>query len=109
MVSFFSRYCGPLAWAALAAVSSGSPAPLVVLPPSRALDDLALRRALDETIQTRHLERRMSADFGMDKTWQNEMLFSGYVHVYIGRWLHMYICTGTYRYLVCRYWYTYGI
>ncbi len=75
---FFSSLCGPLAWAALAAVCAASPTPLdVSSKPARDEEQLAVREALAETIRSPHLEKRLSADFSMDRSWQDEVLFSG--------------------------------
>ncbi len=59
---------------ALAAVCVGSPAPINA-PLNRPANDLVLRAALDTT----HLEKRLSADFSMDRAWKDETLFAGYV------------------------------
>ena len=71
----FSRF-GPLAWVAvLASVACGSPTPLA-LTLARPQTDLAVRGAMD--LAEHHLEKRLSADFSLDKAWNNEVLFAGY-------------------------------
>jgi len=74
---FFSRYYPAAAVAAWAAVTAASPTPLD-LPLNQPQNDLVLREAMEATIHTPHLEKRLSADFSMDKEWKNEVLFSGY-------------------------------
>ncbi|KAJ9154994.1 hypothetical protein NKR23_g2213 [Pleurostoma richardsiae] len=70
----FSRF-SPAAWAALlASTARGSPMPLD-LPLGRPQTDLAVRGAMD--MADHHLEKRLSADFSLDHSWDNEVLFSG--------------------------------
>ena len=70
----FSRF-NPLTLAAvLASVVNGSPTPLD-LTLARPQTDLAVRGAMD--LAEHHLEKRLSADFSLDKAWNNEVLFSG--------------------------------
>ncbi len=76
---FFSRYA-PVAGAALAALCAASPMPMPVdnvlaLAPSR--NELAIREAMDRTIHTPYLEKRLDTEFSMEKTWTNDVLFAG--------------------------------
>lgn len=68
-----------LGLAALGAVlgvsASPVPADLIVPGPRH---ELLVREALD-SFQDFHLEKRMSADFSLDHSWKNHVLFSGYV------------------------------
>jgi len=74
----FSRF-SPAAWAALlASTARGSPMPLD-LPLGRPQTDLAVRGAMG--MADHHLEKRLSADFSLDHSWDNEVLFSGLVAV----------------------------
>ncbi len=69
----------PVVWAAaMAALCSGSPMPLDV-PVAHSQNELVVREAMEAAIHTPHLEKRLSADFSMEKTWSNEVLFAGYV------------------------------
>jgi len=74
----FSRY-GP--WTGLAALVGRAAAGVVpmdlAVPLNQAASELAVREALAATVRTTHLEKRLSADFPMEKTWKNEVLFSG--------------------------------
>jgi hypothetical protein len=73
---YFSR-CGPLVWAALGAVCRASPV-VYDVPLNDAGGELMVREAIARTVRTPHLEKRLSADFSMEKSWNNEVLFSGY-------------------------------
>lgn len=59
----------------LASVATASPTPVDVSV-GKPINDLHFREAL-EVAHTPHLEKRLSADFSMDKTWDNDVLFSG--------------------------------
>ena len=59
----------------LASVCSASPTPVDVMV-GKPQNDLAYREALELAHQP-HLEKRLSADFDMAKTWKNEVLFAG--------------------------------
>lgn len=69
-----SRYAAGLA-ALWVVVCSASPTPVEVMV-AKPEDDLVFREALELARQP-HLEKRLSADFHMDKTWKNEVLFAG--------------------------------
>ena len=76
----FSRY-GP--WktglVALAGLAAAGPVAMDVgAPLNQAATELMIREALAEAIHTPHLEKRLSSDFSMEKSWKNEVLFSGY-------------------------------
>ena len=74
----FSRYSLWTGLAALAGLVAASPVAMDVAVPLNAVaTELMVREALAETIRTPHLEKRLSADFSMEKTWKNETLFSG--------------------------------
>ncbi|TPX15560.1 uncharacterized protein E0L32_004258 [Thyridium curvatum] len=72
----FSHIAPLLAWALSCAAS---PAPLVmpISPGPSSMTELEMREALELATRTQHLEKRLSADFSMDKTWDNEVLFQG--------------------------------
>ncbi len=69
---------GSGAWAALFALCGASPTP-VDMPLNQGANDLILREAMRETIRTPHLEERLSADFSLERSWKNDVLFAGYV------------------------------
>jgi len=75
---FFSRY-SPIAWAATwAALSLASPTPMnALLPLNHRDNELAVREAMEAVVHMQHLEKRLSADFDMNRSWNNEVLFSG--------------------------------
>lgn len=71
----FSRnYVASLA-VAWAAGCSASPTPVDVVV-AKPAHDAVFREAL-ELAHRPHLEKRLSADFDMERTWKNEVLFSG--------------------------------
>ncbi|KAK9783547.1 hypothetical protein SCAR479_00106 [Seiridium cardinale] len=61
-------------WAAMACVASPVPMEVAVL--GDANTDFLVKKGI-ELAQSRGLERRLSADFSMEKTWDNEVLFGG--------------------------------
>ncbi|KAI0127617.1 hypothetical protein BJ170DRAFT_380871 [Xylariales sp. AK1849] len=63
-----------LTWAVVACLAS--PMPLEVSALSSQDTDLLVRKGI-ELAQSRELEKRLSADFSMEKTWDNEVLFGG--------------------------------
>lgn len=71
----FSAYRSAAAAALWAAVCSASPTPVDVMV-GKPQNDLLYREALEMAHQP-HLEKRLSADFDMSKTWKNEVLFAG--------------------------------
>ena len=73
----FSRYC-PTGLAVLVGLAAAGPVAMdLAVPLNQAATDLEIREALADTIRTPHLDKRLSADFSMDKSWKNEVLFSG--------------------------------
>lgn len=58
-----------------AAVCLATPTPVDVLV-GKPQNDLVYREAL-ELAHKPHLEKRLSADFDMSRTWKNEVLFAG--------------------------------
>jgi hypothetical protein len=72
---FFSRYRSLAVAGMLAFVCSASPTPVDVVV-GKPQNDLVYRQALELAHQP-HLEKRLSADFDMTKTWKNEVLFAG--------------------------------
>lgn len=71
----FSRYYGAGLAALWAVVSSASPTPVDVMV-GKPENDLVFREALELARQPR-LDKRLSADFDMEKSWKNEVLFAG--------------------------------
>jgi hypothetical protein len=71
----FTNYKSAAVAALLASVCSGSPTPVNVTV-GKPQNDLVYREALELAHQP-HLEKRLSADFDMSKTWKNEVLFAG--------------------------------
>lgn len=66
-----------MAWAAvMATVSRTSPTPLD-LSLGRPQTELVVPEAAEAAVAGPHLEKRLSADFCMDKSWDNEVLFAG--------------------------------
>ncbi|KAK9421148.1 hypothetical protein SUNI508_05996 [Seiridium unicorne] len=61
-------------WAAMACVASPVPMEVAVLGDTNT--DPLVKKGI-ELAQSRGLERRLSADFSMEKTWDNEVLFGG--------------------------------
>lgn len=71
----FSRYYGAGLAAVWALGCSATPTPVDVMV-AKPEHDLVFREAL-ELAHRPHLEKRLSADFDMERTWKNEVLFSG--------------------------------
>lgn len=61
--------------ALLASVATASPTP-VDISVGKPINDLHFREAL-EVAHTPQLEKRLSTEFCMDKTWDNDVLVSG--------------------------------
>ncbi|KAH8910316.1 hypothetical protein BR93DRAFT_957275 [Coniochaeta sp. PMI_546] len=71
----FSAYRSAAMVALWASICSASPTPVDVTV-GKPQNDLVYREALELAHQP-HLEKRLSADFDMSKTWKNEVLFAG--------------------------------
>lgn len=71
----FSAYRSAAMVALWASICSASPTPVDVTV-GEPQNDLVYREALELAHQP-HLEKRLSADFDMSKTWKNEVLFAG--------------------------------
>lgn len=71
----FSAYRSAALAALWTSVCSASPTPVDVMV-AKPQNDLLYREALELAHQP-HIEKRMSADFDMTKTWKNEVLFAG--------------------------------
>jgi hypothetical protein len=65
-----------MAWATAACVASPMPA-LELSRLSSPETDLLVRKGI-ELAQSRELEKRLEAEFSMEKSWDNEVLFGGY-------------------------------
>jgi len=63
----------------MAATAWASPAPLAMLDPgvARPINELAVREPLDIAMDP-HLEKRLTADFCLEHSWTNHVLFGGY-------------------------------
>jgi len=73
-----SRYGPWMGLATLAGLAAAGPVAMdLTVPLNQAATDLMVREALAETVRTPHLEKRLTADFSMEKSWKNEVLFSG--------------------------------
>lgn len=72
-----SRTLLAAAWAVATCLANPVPVELVVGDSSQA--DLLVRRGI-ELAQSRGLEKRLSADFSLANTWDNQVLFGGYVN-----------------------------
>lgn len=68
------RFAGLAALMASFGAASPTPVDVVVAKPQ---NDLVYREALELAHQP-HLEKRLSAEFDMTKTWENETLFNGW-------------------------------
>ncbi|KAK3692661.1 hypothetical protein B0T22DRAFT_21626 [Podospora appendiculata] len=75
----FSRYNSPLVWAVLfpSLLCAASPTPVVdIAVSSQPQHDPLFREALELAHQP-HLEKRLSADFNLERSWENHVLFAG--------------------------------
>ena len=62
-----------------------TPMPLEVMALTSPETDLLMRKGI-KLAGTRDLEKRLSADFSMDKTWENEVLF-GFRDIIMVDWI----------------------